>query len=171
MSGPEPTTLRFIPTPIGVLKAEASASGVLRIDFTPEKAPRTRCPSPPPPYPNTAAESLHQLERELDEYFAKKRRQFTVPIHWEALSPTPFQWKAWHALQSIPYGSTLSYQEQAALIHHPRAVRAIGSANARNPLPLLIPCHRVIRADRTPGGYAGGPGIKLALLELEGSLK
>jgi methylated-DNA-[protein]-cysteine S-methyltransferase len=162
--------LRLIHTPIGVLKAEATASGVLRIDFL-SKAPQVRASAPESPFHERISPLLDQLDQELKEYFEKKRRHFTVPIDWEALSPTPFQLKAWHALQNIPYGKTLSYREQAALIRHPRAVRAVGSANAANPLPLLIPCHRVIRTDRTPGGYAGGAGIKRALLELEGGLR
>lgn len=106
-----------------------------------------------------------EVQRQLQDYFSGKRTQFNLPL---APRGTPFQNLAWEALLSIPYGETRSYKEQAQAIGRPKAVRAIGSANNRNPIPVIIPCHRVIGANGKLVGYAGGLGIKKRLLELEG---
>jgi O-6-methylguanine DNA methyltransferase len=108
---------------------------------------------------------LEKTKKELNDYFKGNLRQFTIPLH---PAGTPFQQRAWNALLKIPYGETRSYQQQAQLIRLPKATRAIGSANGRNPIPIIIPCHRVIRSDGTLGGYSGGIGIKKKLLALEG---
>lgn len=105
-----------------------------------------------------------EAERELNEYFAGNRREFSVPVH---LSGTEFQKKVWRALCDIPYGETRSYKEIAAAVGNPKASRAVGMANHRNPVMILIPCHRVIGADGGLTGYAGGLDGKTALLELE----
>ena len=102
---------------------------------------------------------------QLDEYFAGRRRRFDLPL---APSGTPFQLRAWKALQDIPYGVTCSYGEQARAMGQPRAVRAVGAANGRNPIPIVVPCHRVIGGDGRLAGYAGGLDIKKFLIELEG---
>lgn len=107
---------------------------------------------------------LTQATRELREYFAGRRRVFTFPI---SMQGTPFQQEVWRALQSIPYGQTRTYRQIAAQIGHPKAARAVGMANHRNPLPIVIPCHRVIGADGTLTGYAGGLDTKKLLLRLE----
>ena len=102
---------------------------------------------------------------QLDEYFAGKRRTFDLP-----LSPkggTPFQQTVWKQLQEIPYGKTISYSQLAQAINRPKACRAVGSANGKNPVSIIIPCHRVIAADGGIGGYTGGLDIKIQLLELE----
>jgi methylated-DNA-[protein]-cysteine S-methyltransferase len=108
-----------------------------------------------------------QLRQELGEYFAGKRRSFNVKLAPEG---TEFQRAAWKALTQIPFGQTRSYGEQAAAIGKPKAVRAIGAANGRNPIGIVIPCHRVIGANGTLTGYAGGLDKKEFLLKLEGIL-
>ena len=107
---------------------------------------------------------LAQAVTELEQYFAGERREFDV-----ALAPmgTPFQRAVWQQLRGIPYGKTCSYKDIAAAIGQPKAVRAVGSANGRNPLCIVIPCHRVIAADGSLGGYSGGLGLKSRLLDLE----
>ena len=102
---------------------------------------------------------------QLRAYFARELQLFTLP-----LSPlgTPFQHLVWDGLRNIPYGTTLSYGELARRIGHPGSARAVGAANGRNPLPIVVPCHRVIGQSGQLTGYAGGLPIKQALLELEG---
>lgn len=107
---------------------------------------------------------LNQAARELGEYFAGTRKAFTVPLRPEG---TAFQTAVWEALLTIPYGETLSYGAVAAKIGKPKASRAVGMANNKNPLPIFIPCHRVIGADGKMVGYGGGLNIKEALLKLE----
>ena len=101
---------------------------------------------------------------QLGEYFAGRRRLFDLPL---APSGTAFQLRVWQALQDIPYGATCSYGEQARAMGQPRAVRAVGAANGRNPIPIVVPCHRVIGGDGRLTGYAGGLDIKKFLIELE----
>ena len=106
--------------------------------------------------------------RQLEEYFRGRRRDFEL-----ALDPvgTPFQRAVWAQLARIPYGRTWSYAELARRVGNPAAVRAVGTANGRNPLCIFIPCHRVVRASGEPGGYAGGLHRKTWLLGLEGALE
>ncbi len=108
---------------------------------------------------------LHEARRQLEEYFAGSRRDFDLPL---GASGTPFQQEVWGALVRIPFGHTASYAEVARLISRPRAVRAVGAANARNPLAIVVPCHRVIGSDGQLTGYAGGLAIKRWLLDHEG---
>lgn len=117
--------------------------------------------------PPTASDQsvIQDAQRQLEEYFQGTRTSFDLPL---APKGTPFQNLAWQALCAIPYGETRSYKEQAEAIGRPKAVRAIGSANNRNPIPVIIPCHRVIGANGKLVGYAGGLGVKKTLLELEG---
>lgn len=105
-----------------------------------------------------------ELAKQLDEYFQGNRQCFDVPYD---LKGTPFQKQVWTALCQIPYGQTLSYLDVAQSIGNARACRAVGMANHRNPLLILIPCHRVIGADGSLGGYAAGVDTKQFLLELE----
>jgi methylated-DNA-[protein]-cysteine S-methyltransferase len=102
--------------------------------------------------------------RQLDEYFAKKRTTFDLPL---SLSGTEFQEQVWLALAEIPYGETISYAELARWVGRPQAFRAVGQANGANPIPVILPCHRVIAADGTIGGYGGGLPMKRVLLALE----
>lgn len=104
---------------------------------------------------------------ELGEYFAGTRRDFRVPL---APQGTPFQQRVWHALCRIPFGETRSYLQQAKMLGEPGAVRAVGAANGRNPIGIIIPCHRVIGADGSLTGYAGGLAQKEFLLRHEGAL-
>lgn len=103
---------------------------------------------------------------QLDEYFAGERRTFDLKLD---LRGTDFQRRVWQALGQIPYGQTLSYAELATHLGSPGASRAVGQANHRNPIAIIVPCHRVIAADRTLGGYAGGAAAKQYLLNLEGA--
>lgn len=105
--------------------------------------------------------------RELDGYFAGQLRTFTVPL---APRGTDFQKRVWTALTKIPFGETRSYGQQAAMIGQPAAVRAVGAANGKNPIAIIVPCHRVIGANGTLTGYAGGLHNKELLLKLEGIL-
>ena len=108
---------------------------------------------------------MRLLMTQLDEYFKGRRRDFNLPLHIEG---TAFQKKAWKYLASIPYGKTVSYSEQAKKMGHSKAVRAVGSANGRNHIPIILPCHRVMRASGELGGYAGGLDMKKRLLLIEG---
>ena len=105
--------------------------------------------------------------RELTEYFAGKLRDFSFPLD---LRGTPFQLSCWHALLKIPYGETRTYADIARAVGQPQAFRAVGMANNRNPIAIVVPCHRVIASDGTLCGYGGGLDIKRKLLELEGAL-
>jgi methylated-DNA-[protein]-cysteine S-methyltransferase len=102
--------------------------------------------------------------RQLDEYFERRRRVFDLPL---ALAGTEFQQRVWTTLAEIPYGETISYAELARWVGRPRAFRAVGQANGANPIPVILPCHRVIAADGTIGGYGGGLPTKRTLLALE----
>lgn len=105
---------------------------------------------------------------QLHEYLAKERTRFDLPITFVG---TDFQIQSWQALLTIPYGETRSYSEQATIIGKPKAVRAVGGANGRNPIGIIVPCHRVIGKSGKLSGYAGGVEIKEFLLHLEGGLK
>lgn len=111
---------------------------------------------------------LAQAAQELDEYFAGGRRTFSVPLE---PAGTPFQRKVWEALRTIPYGQTRTYKQIAEQIGHRLSFRAVGMANNRNPVVILIPCHRVIGCDGTLTGYAGGLDTKERLLALENALE
>jgi methylated-DNA-[protein]-cysteine S-methyltransferase len=108
---------------------------------------------------------LRDVRAQLDEYFAGKRTAFDLPL---ALRGTPFQMKVWRALLNIRFGATASYGEIATAIGHPGASRAVGGANHRNPIPIIVPCHRVIGSDGSLTGYGGGEPTKRRLLALEG---
>jgi methylated-DNA-[protein]-cysteine S-methyltransferase len=107
---------------------------------------------------------IKEAAKQFTEYFGYKRKTFNLPI---AFNGTPFQIKVWKALQKIPYGETRSYGEIAAIIGNPKASRAVGMANNRNRLPILIPCHRVIGSDGSLTGFASGLKLKKQLLDLE----
>lgn len=106
-----------------------------------------------------------QIIEEFAGYFAGNLQCFSIPLNMQG---TPFQIAVWQALLNIPYGETISYKMLALNIDNPKAVRAVGSANGKNPLPIIIPCHRVIQSDQTLGGYSGGLATKVNLLKLEG---
>ena len=114
-----------------------------------------------------AVKFLRDTVKQLTEYFAGKRREFSVPLD---VGGTAFQKKVWAALAKIPYGKTVSYSDIARGIQNKNAVRAVGTANGRNPVSIIVPCHRVIQHNGTLGGYAGGLPVKVKLLGLEGCL-
>lgn len=152
-----------IDSPIGSLRIAANDDGVCRIEF----------PKPTHPMPTDAdwREGRHPLidrtQRQLDEYFAGTRRSFDLPL---APRGTDFQRNVWTELSRIPYGETISYAVLAQRIGKPSAMRAVGAANGRNPLPIVVPCHRVIGADGSLTGFGGGLPTKQFLLRLEGAL-
>jgi AraC family transcriptional regulator of adaptative response/methylated-DNA-[protein]-cysteine methyltransferase len=111
---------------------------------------------------------LDVLKKQLNEYFEGKRQEFTVPLF---VKGTEFQESVWRALQTIPYGSTFSYKQQAEAINRPKAVRAVANANGINKIPIIIPCHRVIGSDGSLTGYGGGLWRKKWLLDLESKNK
>jgi methylated-DNA-[protein]-cysteine S-methyltransferase len=111
-----------------------------------------------------SCELLEEAARQLRAYFAGELRRFDVPLD---LAGTEFQVAAWRALADIPYGTTISYGEQARRLGRPRAVRAVGAANGRNPLPIVLPCHRLVGADGSLVGFGGGLARKRLLLEHE----
>ncbi|WKY43796.1 methylated-DNA--[protein]-cysteine S-methyltransferase [Eubacteriaceae bacterium ES2] len=112
------------------------------------------------------SDTIKKASTQLGEYFKGSRKAFDLPMR---LVGTDFQMRVWASLQKIPYGKTISYKEVAQMIDHPRAYRAVGSANHYNPLPIIIPCHRVIKSGGQVGGYGGGSLIKEHLLLLERS--
>lgn len=110
-----------------------------------------------------------QLKKELREYFESGREEFTAKIEFS--SGTDFDKAVWQALSEIPYGETRTYKWLAEKIGNPNASRAVGQALSRNPIPLVVPCHRIIESDGSPGGYSGGINIKRRLLDLEYYMK
>ena len=110
---------------------------------------------------------IEETQKQLAEYFAGTRRAFELPLD---PAGTEFQQRAWRALLEIPYGETRTYAEQAQRLGIPNGARAVGSANARNPIPIVIPCHRLVGASGELTGYAGGLEVKEHLLRLEGAL-
>ncbi|MGA2005817.1 MAG: methylated-DNA--[protein]-cysteine S-methyltransferase [Terriglobales bacterium] len=156
------TLLTFLtPSPVGPLFLAASAKGLLRLEF------EARVMKLDPAIElRESKQTLAPYIRELDEYFAGDRREFSVPLD---LRGTPFQLACWQALLAIPYGETCSYGEIARSIGHPKAFRAVGMSNNRNPVAIVVPCHRVIASGGSLCGYGGGVDIKRKLLELEQS--
>ncbi|MDR1638001.1 MAG: methylated-DNA--[protein]-cysteine S-methyltransferase [Treponema sp.] len=117
-----------------------------------------------PGYDSAETPLIKKAAGQLEEYFAGKRREFDLPL---VLHGTDFQVSVWKALQSIPPGQTRTYGDIAALVGKPKACRAVGMANNRNPVPIIVPCHRVIGRDGSLTGYGGGLPVKQYLLELE----
>jgi methylated-DNA-[protein]-cysteine S-methyltransferase len=145
-----------VPSPWGPLALAARDGAVVEVRFGPLPAGERRV---------DACDVLGRAATEISEYAAGTRRTFTVPVAPEG---TEFQRRAWEVLRGIPWGETISYAEQARRMGRPTAVRAVGGANGRNPVPILVPCHRVIAADGSLGGFSGGLAHKRALLALEG---
>jgi len=152
---------RSMPSPVGPLRVLASETALTGVYL-----PEHRGAPPPSPAARDDHPVLRIVERELGEYFAGRRTIFTVPT---AASGTDFQQQVWATLRTIPFGTRWSYRDLALAIDRPRAVRAVASANARNPLSILVPCHRVVGADGHLRGYAGGLPAKRWLLAHESS--
>jgi len=157
-------------TPLGDLRLAASDLGLVAVEWADAQpaldAYLARLKRPIAP----DARKIKPYAKELSEYLNGKRTAFTIPIDWTFF--TPFQREALQAVYRIPYGETRTYAEIAREINRPRACRAVGRANAMNPMPLVIPCHRVIGADGKLHGYGGGDGLptKEWLLLLEGAV-
>ncbi|MFK7910800.1 MAG: methylated-DNA--[protein]-cysteine S-methyltransferase [Akkermansiaceae bacterium] len=148
-----------ISSPIGELRLRASEHGLLAVDHVCQQVQTDK---------NWVKNEDHSIlknaAQELAEYFLRKRHEFSIPLAPEG---TPFQQEVWKALQTIPYGQTCTYSEIAQIIRKPKAVRAAGAANGKNPLSIFVPCHRVIGKNGKLTGYAGGIKIKQFLLDLE----
>ena len=149
-------------TPIGPLTVAADAAGLRHILFA-----RNRHDAKGRDQWQHAPDAVAEPRRQLLEYLHGQRRRFELQL---APVGTEFQLQAWHALAEIPFGSTWSYRQLAQRIGRPTATRAVGAANGRNPLPLVLPCHRVIGNDGSLTGFGGGLPTKAALLRLEGAL-
>ena len=153
-------------TPIGEVWIAGSARGLVAVEWEANRSKlldyltrRLKFSVEENPRP------LTEIAEELQEYLAGERRNFTIPIDWSFMRP--FQHEALLATYAIPYGQTSTYGEIAESIGHPRAARAVGHAEATNPMPLVIPCHRVLGADGKLRGYGGGLEIKKWLLKME----
>ena len=151
-----------IDSPVGPLLVAADEAGLRLIHF---QAGRER--RKPDPSWERDPKPFRALASQLGEYFRRERRTFDVPL---APRGTTFQLATWRALSTIPYGQTISYAELARRVGRPAAPRAVGAANGANPLPIVVPCHRVIGKDGSLTGFGGGLPTKRALLELEGAL-
>jgi len=159
--------------PLGEVWAALSARGLVTVDFgvsrtSFERAVRKQTKSEIEYAPKHLDDIVHQIK----EYLTGKRREFDLMIDWSVLS-SDFQRDALRAVFSIPYGETRTYADIAAQIGHPQAFRAVGRANATNPMPLVIPCHRVIGTDGKLHGYGGKGGLKTKawLLKMEGAVR
>jgi methylated-DNA-[protein]-cysteine S-methyltransferase len=158
---------RTIDTPVGTLLLAATTRGLVRVayDIEGHDAVLGKLADAVSPRVLRAPARLDAVARQLDEYFAKRRTVFEVPVDLRLAEG--FRRRVLEHLRDISYGHRESYATVATAIGHPRAVRAVGTACARNPLPVVIPCHRVVRSDGTTGQYAGGPLAKSRLLDLE----
>ncbi len=158
---------RTIDSPVGPLLLAATEEGLVRVAYAKEDhdAVLAGLADRISPRVLETPSRLDGVARELDEYFAGRRRAFDVSIDWRLTAG--FRNVVLHHLPEIAYGHTASYAEVATLAGNPKAVRAVGSACATNPLPIVVPCHRVVRSDGTMGGYLGGVEAKRTLLSLE----
>ena len=150
-------------TPVGPLRLCFTERGLTALEFAGEGSSAPE-PDPPPPHLQPFIEAA---KRELTAYFQGAPTDFATLT----LDPrgTPFQLRVWQELRRIPWGQTISYGEQARRVGNPKASRAVGQANAVNPIPLIVPCHRVIAGDGSLGGYSSGPDRKRWLLRHEGA--
>ncbi|HLZ12754.1 MAG TPA: methylated-DNA--[protein]-cysteine S-methyltransferase [Candidatus Acidoferrum sp.] len=146
-------------SPVGTLRLVAEELGLRTVCFV-----RGRKNEKPDREWKEDAAFFVDVMRQLNAYFAGELREFEIPLLMEG---TEFQKRVWKALQAIPYGETMSYGELAKTIGEPKAVRAVGAANGQNPIPIIVPCHRVIGSDGSLTGFGGGIENKRRLLELE----
>jgi methylated-DNA-[protein]-cysteine S-methyltransferase len=160
---------RVVDGPVGPLLLAATPAGLVRVAFASEgeDAVLQELADRVSPRVLPLPRRLDETARELDEYFAGRRRRFDVPLDWQ-LSSGFRRDVLGHLAVDVEYGHTTSYAGLASLSGSPRAVRAVGTACATNPIPVVVPCHRVVRSDGTMGRYRGGEEAKHALLELEG---
>lgn len=149
----------FLTTPIGTLQLYSNGTALTAIDWPDEQIVQSE-----------AVEKddavLRETKRQLTQYFDREREQFDIPLD---AAGTDFQRAVWDSLRQIPYGEQRTYGDIAHSIGRPKAVRAVGAANGRNPIPIIVPCHRVIGSNGTLTGFAGGLALKRELLALEGA--
>lgn len=152
---------QYLNSPVGRLRLVSDGASLIAIEFENQQ--------------NSIKEGAERVDAvltacrdQLKEYFAGTRRRFDIPL---APSGTAFQKSVWQALSGIPYGQLRSYRDIAEILNKSRAVRAVGAANGRNRLPIVVPCHRVIGSDGSLTGFAGGLDAKRALLKLEGAIQ
>ena len=151
------TDLCYYNSPIGMLCIVANEKGITKVQFAFDVKERLNVVDAKNPL-------LKEAVRQLIEYFSGVRKAFSLPLNPQG---TDFQLRTWNALLRIPYGETRSYKQIAETIDCPKGCRAVGLANNRNPIPIIIPCHRVIGADGNLTGYAGGLEVKKQLLAIE----
>ena len=165
----------ILASPVGPLFLATSETGLVALEFD-VRLPGQQTIRPNPRDLRSECETLRfensgarmsSFTRELEEYFAGNRRKFSFPLD---LRGTPFQLQCWQALLAIPYGETRTYAHIARAVGRPQGFRAVGMANNRNPIAIVVPCHRVIASDGTLCGYGGGLDVKRKLLQLEGAL-
>lgn len=154
---------RHIDSPVGLLMLAAGDDGLRHIEFANPRHPDRMHGD----WRQGENQALQAAETQLREYFTGERHHFDLPL---APRGTEFQMTVWRALAHIPFGTTCSYAQLAQRIGNPSAIRAVGAANGRNPLPIVLPCHRVIGADGTMVGFGGGLAVKEFLLRLEGAM-
>lgn len=146
----------IISSPVGFIQLKADHQALYSLEFTEDSSVESKTNNP----------ILKLAERELNEYFKGIRKEFTVPVNLEG---TKFQLLVWQELQKIPYGITISYGKLARRVGNPAASRAVGGANGKNPISIIVPCHRVISSTQQLGGYSSGLQRKAFLLKLEGA--
>lgn len=144
----------YLTSPLGTIEIQASAQGVRQVSFI-DVAPKRTDPS----------EHTTACKQQLEKYFTGTRQTFDLVLDAQG---TDFQQQVWQQLRTIPFGQSCSYQAIADALHNPKAVRAVGAANGKNPIAIIVPCHRVIGSNGTLTGYAGGLKRKAWLLEHEG---
>jgi methylated-DNA-[protein]-cysteine S-methyltransferase len=154
--------VRRFPSPVGDLTLVASDTALSGVYF-----PTSRHGPAPQKGVDGPSALLDRVERQLSEYFAGSRTGFDLPLDPPG---TPFQLRVWELLRQIPYGATISYGDLARRLGDPRATRAVGAANGRNPIPIIVPCHRVVGSKGELTGFGGGLERKRWLLEHEGAL-
>lgn len=168
-----------IDTPIGTMTLTATDKGICHLDFAPYEVVSEKLKQwalrhfgvdseVVTPIEAASHPQLKEADRQLKLYFAGALQQFELPVQ---MYGTPFQQKVWAALQQIPYGETCTYKDIAVMLGKPGAMRAVGGANNRNPVSIIVPCHRVIGANGQMVGYGGGLSIKIALLDIENRSK
>ncbi|MCR9106574.1 MAG: methylated-DNA--[protein]-cysteine S-methyltransferase [Gammaproteobacteria bacterium] len=151
---------QYFDSPLGKLRLVSNDGQIVQLEFAGQHSTTTG-------ERERSDAVLTKCQHQLDQYFSGKRKAFDLPI---AAQGTAFQRLVWRALQRIPYGETRSYADIARNIMKPTAMRAVGAANGRNPVPVIVPCHRVIGSNGSLTGFAGGINAKKTLLQLEGVL-
>ena len=145
----------YLDSPVGLMEIQASAQGLTRVEFAEAEANQIH-----------GNEITTRCKLQLQQYFASERSEFDLPLDQQG---TAFQKSIWNCLLTIPFGQTVSYGDIADMVNNRKAVRAVGAANGKNPISIIVPCHRVIGANQTLTGYAGGLERKAWLLKHEGA--